>query len=359
MHYTLLFEEKDKWQYELNDGIKNNDIYFSLSYCDLYRELGDGDPHLFVYTDKCGDKILYPFLKRKINNLPFVKDRFQKEIFDITTPYGYGGPIHQNMSTAEPGDVIKRFRSTFNDYCREKNIITEFIRFHPLLNNHLNMSNLMDVHHIRDTVFIDLTKKEEEIFNNYHRNHRRNVKKAEKNGLTFQVLEGENTVDEIDTFIKLYKDTMKRNSALSYYYFPKYYFEHFFHNLSQNSVMCSVRLDNHTIAAAIFMFQGDFLHYHLGCSDQKFLSMAPNNLLFHEMARWGKKNGFKKLHLGGGYTDDDQLFQFKHKFNPDGRLSFFIGKCIHDEQIYEELVRLWTGYYSKEINTDYFPLYRQ
>ena len=120
MHYTLLFEEKDKWDYELNNGIKNNDIYFSLSYCDLYRELGDGDPHLFVYKDKCGDKILYPFLKRKINNLPFVKDRFQKEIFDITTPYGYGGPIHQKMSTVESGDVMKRFRSVFNDYCQRK-----------------------------------------------------------------------------------------------------------------------------------------------------------------------------------------------------------------------------------------------
>ena len=30
LHYTLLFGEKDKWQDELNDDIKNNDIYFSL-----------------------------------------------------------------------------------------------------------------------------------------------------------------------------------------------------------------------------------------------------------------------------------------------------------------------------------------
>ena len=69
----------------------------------------------------------------------------------------------------------------------------------------------------------------------------------------------------------------------------------------------------------------------------------------------GKKNGFKKLHLGGGYQDNDQLFQFKNRFNPDGRLSFFIGKCIHNEQIYEELVRLWKGYYSKDINTRLLP----
>ena len=68
----------------------------------------------------------------------------------------------------------------------EKKIsLQSFIRFHTLLTNRFNMSDLIDVHHVRDTVFIDLTKKEEEIFNNYHRNHRRNVKKAEKYGFNF------------------------------------------------------------------------------------------------------------------------------------------------------------------------------
>ena len=71
--------------------------------------------------------------------------------------------------------------------------------------------------------------------------------------------------------------------------------------MEDNTVMAVVHLQNRIIAAAIFLFCNNYLHYHLGCSDQKYLKMAPNHLLFHESALWGKRKGFTKLHLGGGY----------------------------------------------------------
>ena len=58
----------------------------------------------------------------------------------------------------------------------------------------------MHIEHNRYTVYIDLEKKEEEIFNQYHHNHRRNVKKAKKLGLQFDMLKGQQAVKNLDLF---------------------------------------------------------------------------------------------------------------------------------------------------------------
>ncbi len=353
--YTVIsFKEREKWDQALIELKSHKDIYYMLSYHNLYRNLGDGEPYLFIFTYKNGEKILYPFLKRKLNHLPFLQNDLTEDVFDITTCYGYGGPIYSEIPKE---DIWKQFRTAFKKFCEEENIITEFIRFHPLFQNQRMMEKFMSIEHNRYTFYIDLEKQEEEIFNHYHQNHRRNIKKAKKLGLQFDMLQGEDAAKDLTHFMELYKQTMEKNQADDYYYFSKNYFEELFRDLEHNAVMAVVRLQNRIIAAAIFLFSNNYLHYHLGCSDKQYLKMAPNNLLFHESARWGKRMGFTKLHLGGGYKDNDQLFQFKSRFNPSGITSYYVGKEIHNLFVYEEIMRLWKQFYSKDKIENFLQFY--
>ena len=107
--------------------------------------------------------VCYPFIKRAIE-LPFLNNGLSQD-FDIITPYGYGGHLTQNSSE----QIIQDFRLEFDEYCQKNNIISEFIRFHPLLKNHEYLEGLIDVVFDRETVYIDLTKSEGEILSNYHR----------------------------------------------------------------------------------------------------------------------------------------------------------------------------------------------
>ena len=64
------------------------DIYFDPNYGKIYEELGEGTNHTFVYSDEYG-KVSNMFLIRNIPDC--IIDGVQYK--DITTPYGYGGPI--------------------------------------------------------------------------------------------------------------------------------------------------------------------------------------------------------------------------------------------------------------------------
>lgn len=350
----ISYKEKGKWERMLEEMKNHKDVYFFWSYHDLYRKLADGEPHLFVFADGSGGKIFYPFLKRKLNHLPFINNEMTEDLFDITTCYGYGGPIYSDIPSE---DMLKRFRNEFKDFCKKENIITEFVRFHPLFRNHRMLENLMCIEHNRYTVYVDLDKEEQGIFDAYHQNHRRNVRKAQKLGLQFDMLKNEHAIKELDPFMELYQQTMDKNQAEKYYYFPKSYFEDLFCNLENHAVMAVVHFENSIIAAAIFLFSEDYLHYHLGCSDKAYLKMAPNNFLFHEAALWGKRNGLRILHLGGGYKGDDHLFQFKSRFNPSGISSYYVGKEVHNLVVYEELKRLWKKFHSKDINESHLQFY--
>jgi len=50
---------------------------------------------------------------------------------DIQSPYGYGGPV---ASTAD-GEFLAEAWVSFRQWCKENNVLAEFIRFHPLLEN--------------------------------------------------------------------------------------------------------------------------------------------------------------------------------------------------------------------------------
>ena len=83
--YEILDNSNLKWD-ELVKLYKL-DVYFAPQYCKIWEEYGDGKSQAIFYESSLG-KVLYPFLLRKVNFRELDSD-----YFDISTPYGYGGPI--------------------------------------------------------------------------------------------------------------------------------------------------------------------------------------------------------------------------------------------------------------------------
>ncbi|MFJ7680016.1 GNAT family N-acetyltransferase [Peribacillus sp. NPDC097198] len=355
MYEVISYSDTEKWNQKLN-RINNKDIFYNLSYSNLYQSMGDGDPFLFYYEDTGGNRICYPFLKRNINLLPFLKEKEVKyEAFDIITPsYGYGGPIY------DVGDIkmIEQFRKEFDEFCLENNIITEFIRFHPLLQNHKHLDASLDISFSRETIFIDLKKSEEEILNGYHKNHYRNVKKAMKNQLEFKVFKNEDAIELADEFYILYKETMDKLNAAEYSYFSIHYLKNLLSGLNNHSMIGAVFFEGQIICAALCLYEGGSLHYHLGCSMRNYLNLGGNTYLLHCISIWGKQKGLHSFHLGGGHVGRDSLFQFKYRFNQDGAIPFYTGKKVHNIIKYREYSTAWEKYYSIKITNDFFPVYR-
>lgn len=355
MHQLISFAEPERWEHAYAKASRQ-DVYYRHAYADLCHCMGDGDPFLFAYDDGAGNRVCYAFIRRPLQALPFASDAgLEGDWYDIISPtYGYGGPL-----CAEPREpVLRAFRAEFEAYCRGAHIVSEFIRFHPLLRNHRFLEGTMDVVHDRETIFIDLGCSEEALFARYHSHHQRNIRKALKHGLEFRVLDAHESLRQLNVFYRLYRETMDKVGSAPYYYFSTEYLERLFSRFGSNAVIGAAFLDGRMISAALCLREGDTLVYHLGASDQAMLHLGTNVFQFHELALWARRQGLRAFHMGGGHRGRDSLFQFKHRFNPEGALDFHNGRKVHQPEVYARLVQAWQRYHAQEPSVPFFPIYR-
>jgi hypothetical protein len=339
----LTTEYSDKWtEYLERLPSDQQDIYFTPEYYRLYEELGDGRAKCFVYV-KEKDLALYPFLLNNVNDLGFQLD---KEYSDIQGAYGYNGIITSNRHR----EFINGFYETFDHYCKENNIIAEFTRFHPLLKNEAFSKNHLAVTANRETVAADLTKDYSLIWESEYSSVNRNmIRKAGKMDYQIRILENP-TDEDLDSFIEVYHHTLKLINAPEYYFFNRQFLFNTFARLQGQAFLLHVTDGNNKIlASSVFMHHGDYFHYHLsGRSDKADNSV--NNFLLDQALRFAKGRGAKFFHLGGGRSQalNDSLLKFKSNFSKL-RLSFSIGKKIHNELIYNEVIRQWETKYPEKM----------
>lgn len=327
--YKILNSDSTEWNdYIEKLPLKKKDIYSTREYLKIYEENGDGLARVFIYEE--GQNIaIYPFLIREIKG--YILD---KKYYDIESPYGYGGPIVSNGINRN-SEFLLNFEKEFLKYAKEYNIVAEFIRFNPYIKNENIFTKNIHVIKNRTTVYLNLNKTIEDIWQNDINSKNRNmIRKAQKSGLKVEIK------NNYIIFKEIYEKTMNNVLANKYYYFKSSYYV----NMENNDKfkIFNVKLGEETIASAIFMEYGEYFHYHLSGSKKEYLNFAPNNLLLWEAIKYAKKNGYKLIHLGGGVTNlkDDNLFKFKNTFSKD-TLSFYIGKRVHNQKIYNYLLEEW------------------
>lgn len=323
--------ERGDWN-DVTSGFRNRDIYHLREYAQSLQLHGDGEPRL-IYHEENGNKLMYVMMENDIAGFRPFKSCLEKgKYFDWTTPYGYGGPLAQgNMDDK----FLNNFKKELDEYCREHQIVSQFFRFHPLLQNQEIFETVSDVLYLKKTVYID-TADEEVIFRNMTPNNRNMVRKARKNGVEIIYDKGEH----LEEFIEIYEKTMHKNKAESYYYFEKEYFEFLIHNLKDHIMFFYALYDGKIISASVFFYNQQYMHYHLSGTLPDYGRLAATNLLISEAADWAAKQGIRMLHLGGGVEAEDSLLTFKKHFNRNGLIDFYIGRNVFIPDIYNELVEL-------------------
>lgn len=337
-------EQAEQWD-AIVKSFKNYDVYWQSGYVKAFHLHGDGEPLLFFYED--GDtRGINVVMKRDVaNDKHFLGKIEENTYFDFSSPYGYGGWLLEGVLT-------ESLFSEYEKWCVKNGIICEFVRFHPIVKNHLQVGKAYDVIPLGETIAMDLTS-EEVIWANMISKNRNMVRKAQKNGI--KIYRAQNP-EIYQIFHEIYNGTMDKDHADEYYYFKDDFYESVLNDLSQNSQVFYAVLEDKVIAASIMLTSNGRMNYHLSGSLREYQNLAPSNLLLYEAALWGCANGCKTLYLGGGVgSGEDSLFKFKRAFyRGDDLKRFHIGKKVFIPEKYEELV----DKRDTIENVGFFPMYR-
>ena len=342
---VLNLNEAVRWD-AIVSSFKDYDVYYLSGYNKGFMIHGDGEPLLFSYCDD-GIRAINVVFKRDISNCDYFKNKLdQNTYFDLSSPYGYGGWIIEGEGSLD--GLFKEYKS----WCVDNSIISEVIRFHPVIANQERVREHYDVMDLGNTVCIDISNKDD-IWANFSAKNRNVIRKAINNNVT---IHHELSKDKMSEFVKVYNTTMDRDNADSYYYFKEDFYDSIINDLANNSDVYYALYDNKIIASSIILKAGDKLSYHLSGSLKEYGSLAATNLLLYTVACDGCDLGYKTFHLGGGVgSREDSLYKFKKAFYKyDGR-QYSIGRMVFDEDKYNYLVKFREG---EKGRANFFPLYR-
>jgi hypothetical protein len=323
-----------------------------------------GEACLFVFGDE-DDFIVHPFFKRDLAKLPFYSSVLQREspLYDIASPYGYAGPVAHVAHPDLHESLWKKFLIEFHEFCIRSNIVTEFVRLNPFLKNHEPLSKVAEgVRKSGVVIYINLTAEEDVIWKNMKKPNRNSITRAKRENVD---ISRTRSLEDINEFVKMYNETMERRNAKKMYYFPNKFYHLLFDMLKENASLFVARHEGETVSGSLFVGRDRFIHYFLSGTRLEARSLGATNLLLYEAVMWAKKQGYKIFDLGGGYAENDSLFQFKASFSKT-TADFFTYRKVHDESKYRILCEAIDKYHREHkpsevppAQSDYFPYYRR
>ncbi|WP_405571314.1 peptidoglycan bridge formation glycyltransferase FemA/FemB family protein [Winogradskyella sp. Asnod2-B02-A] len=326
--------DKKEWNAIL-EQIENYDFYHTYDYHNISKN-EDETPILLTYT-KADEIIALPMLLRSIPNT---------EYFDLTSVYGYAGPL-SNFDTETYN--FDDFKAAFNTYLEAKSIVSVFSRLHPYIQQDKILENLGDTISLGDVVNIDVSLPIEQSRMAYGKSNKNQINKLRKQCEVIKV----ETKEEILEFVDIYYENMKRLDAKESYFFSKEYFLNFMEISDFDTDILLVRHleSNEFVAGSMFVKTKNIVQYHLSGTRTEHLRLKPSKLFLDEMRLRATEQGYKVFNLGGGLgSEHDSLFEFKASFSKDFR-TFKVWKYIVNQNVYDTLSQ------SKD-ETGFFPKYR-
>lgn len=154
---------------------------------------------------------------------------------------------------------------------------------------------------------LDLERSEAKILSGLSESHRRNIKKAMKDGLMIRL---DRSRESLGDFYRLHCRTRKRHGLPPQ---PRSFFKNILdHVLSRDlGIIVSALVSGKVIASSVFFHFGSNAIFKYGASDTGYLSHRPNNLVMWEAIKWYKGRGAKSLNLGRTEVDNQGLRRFK------------------------------------------------
>lgn len=323
------------------------DIYFLPEWGEFFEtKEHEGKVHFFDVKHEWG-QVFYQFIVR-----PIPVQMEGPTYYDIITPYGFSGPIILACEPERKQQLVEHFDEEFQKYCAEHRIVTEYVRFNPWLKNRQDFEQLYEFRDNGSTLYIDLTV-DDFFMDQFASVTRRQVRKALKNNVEIEI---DYTGEHVAEFHRLYMMTAEKNDIDPYYLFSEESLRSSFDRFQGKQFLISAKHEGRYISSALMLHHGDYVHYHLAANDPALYSFAGNSLIIYEACKWAVAHGKKELHLGGA-GNDENLYRFKRNFTRTEPLPLLMGKRIHNQPAYDQLVEVKRQKEGIRF-PGYFPLYR-
>jgi len=314
------------------------DFYHTFSYHNYYNK--EVDKAVLFCFEEDEYSIYFPLI---IRHTGF------NDYYDVTSVYGYPGPLSSHIEI--PKKITLSFSTALTKYFIQNNIVSAFSRLHPSLKNEVLLDSIGELLSLSETVHIDLSLPTDSQRKGYRKGVKSDISKLNREN--YLVIEDKEK-KYVEEFITIYNENMVRVGAREDYFFSKAYYEMIFNSPDINSKLYFVVKENIKVAAAIFIFTGKIIQYHLSATKEEYLRNSPVRLLIDYVRLYGSQNGYLELHLGGGVgSTEDSLFKFKAGFS-NSRQQFKVWRYIVNPTIYDQLVKM----HNPDPNSNYFPLYR-
>lgn len=294
---------------------------------------------LVVANDKA---FLHAFSKKQIEDT---------EWYDIEPLVGYAGPVVNSDDKL----FIDRALREYSQLCREQNIVAEVIRFNPLIQNHeqFQKANLIDIVPAKEIVIANCHKDEFRQLKDFKDSTRRNLK---NHALKYYRVETYDSSEKKQSFVNFYYQFLDNVGAKAEWYFPKSLFS----RAAQSSYFKLVEVyDGDLICSSSLIIDHCLASYYfLGANTIPRLKGAHEMMLF-KVCLNSAAHGIGKLILGGGNTSsaEDPLLIYKKKFALDTEI-FYIGKIVHNEEIFSLLCEELINRNPEIKNANFFLKYR-
>lgn len=348
---SLLRIDDNQWDITVKK-VENYDVFYLNDYVKAFQNenVANGEPILIVYEEK-NEYAINVMFRRDIGKIDQFKNLIpEKKYYDLISPYGYGGFLGHISN-------YSNMVMEYSEFCRSHGYISEFFRF-ELFSDYFNYySGYVETR--THNVVRDLTMPLDEMWMDFKQSVRKNVKRANKNGLEIIIDEND---EYLEDFLTIYYSTMERTEAKQDYFFSKKFFQTV-NQMKNNHCYFHVKEPENgkIISTELVLYGSENSYSYLGGTIREYFSLRPNDFLKFEIIKWAKDKGLKTFVFGGGYGSDDGIFQYKSHFAPNGIVDFYIGKQVWNVKKYDELCRIrGIESHSKSIEkAGFFPEYRQ
>jgi hypothetical protein len=337
---SFTVKNRKEWDSYVNKSLLH-DVFHSWTYHSLNT---DGDPLLFVYQE-ADIFIALPVVKRKIVGTDF---------YDMTSVYGYCGPI-LNVSTSEISkNTLTSFKTAFKSFMTEENAICIFSRLHPFINQCHLLENIGGIVENGTTLYMDLSTSIEDQRSGYEKRLFRQVRQLRQKGY---LIKEAGDIGEIRAFIDIYHKNMDRLHATPQYYFDEKYFTSLLKLEGFENKLLLIYDGTVLACGAVVLLSDNIIRNHLSATAPDYLNESPSKLLTDEISMVGRRLGKKIFHLGGGVGGkEDSLFEFKKRFS-NLQVKDHIWRYVNDPETYNTIVAKAGP--NIDMQSSYFPLYRQ
>lgn len=313
------------------------DVYYTDAFAAIGAEIEtDSAQQIVLAYEDNGGTIHMQCLLRPIGN-----GRFK----DITTPYGYGGP----MLTGNPN--TGQFIRDLKEWAASELVVSAFVRFDPIQANHQAFPTHAT---FVSNVVLAPTSRDFDILANLSPRYRKQYRRALREGMKTEFAY-DLTNENMGEFRQHYVQSMDRVQAKRNYYFSDGFWDAVVAKQKELGASISrTTLDGAVHATALRLSHGHYAYNFLSATSDIGRHSHATEFDKISFCLHSQQHGCDLVNFGGGVGgDNDSLLEHKKRFALNSPLGDFnIGKFIFLPDIYESLSG---GPFS---GTGPFPAYR-